>query len=810
MGRELALVSLILVFALPAVSGPAAGALQASATPKASGPAADLNAAVAAGSSGWLTYHDASNRSGYTGSLPEIGTPYVSWSSRVGGPVFAEPLYYDGETYVATENDSVYALSSTSGAVSWSVHLATPALSHSPTYSCDGGSPSITPLIGITGTPVIDPSTSTLYVVALNAGAGFTLFAIDTASGQVRWSSPVTASGFVFTGEEQRGALALADGFVYVPFGSYSWSCTPAFGWLIGISADGNGTSYSFRVDTQSEGDVWEPEGVTVDSAGFLYVATGNSYYNATYNYADSVLKFTPQLRMVGYFAPSDWAHNGPADLDQDTTGVTLLPGNLAFSIGKSGVGFLLNASDLGGVGGQLYSVAVCRTPAQGWPYGAWGSTSYYDGVIYVPCNTGLVALSLHGGSSPSFTALWNYTGIYAGPAIIAAGAVWTVAIPGGTLYALSPATGAVLYETALSAVEHFTTPSAGGGFVYVAANETIYAISPSSSSSTTSSLTVASQDTAGGTITGYYVTLYDSSMRTVGTGFTPADFTLDDGQTYAVQADGYGGCAFDHWADTGSTSSQRTISISEDAQITAVYDCSTTSSVTVDSVNQDGAAITGYRTVLYGSGGSQLGEGFTPSTFTTSAGETYGVKTESYGSCAFVRWSDGVTSDPRSFTATPAASAFTAVYDCSTASSVTVDSVNQDGQTISGYRTALYGADGSVVAQGFTPTAFTTTVGQAYQMGAESYGSCAFVRWSDGVTSDPRPFTASGSARSFTAVYDCTAPAAPGIDVGSAAHVGPSVVPAFPSPGATGGAPGVADAASSPPPLPPRTDLPG
>ena len=470
MGHELALVGLVLLFALPMVSGPAAGALQTSGTPKASGPEGDLNVSSAAGSSGWLTYHDAGNRSGYTGSLPEIGSPSVSWSSRVDGPVYAEPLYYDGETYIATENDSVYALSSTSGAVSWSAHLATPALSHSSTYSCNGGAPTITPLIGITGTPVIDPSTSTLYVVALNAGAGFTLFALDTSSGHVRWSSPVAASGFAFTGEEQRGALALANGFVYVPFGSYSWSCTPSFGWLIGVSANGNGTSYSFRVDTQSEGDIWAPEGVTVGASGVLYVATGNSYYNATYNYADSVIELTPHLSVLSYFAPSDWAMLGPADLDQDTTGVTLLPGNLAFSIGKIGVGYLLNSSDLGGVGGQLFNATVCNG-------GAWGSTAYAAGVVYVPCASGLHALSIKGGTHPSFVSLWNRTGFFAGPPVIAAGAVWTLNIYNGTLFALNPQTGATIAKIGLGSVVHFATPSIGGGLVIVAANETVYGL---------------------------------------------------------------------------------------------------------------------------------------------------------------------------------------------------------------------------------------------------------------------------------------------------------------------------------------------
>ncbi len=194
----------------------------------------------------------------------------------------------------------------------------------------------------------------------------------------------------------------------------------------------------------------------------------------------------------------------------------------------------------------------------------------------------------------------------------------------------------------------------------------------------------------------------------------------------------------------------------------TAYYTAiASTSQVNVDSVNTSGATITGYRTVLYSASGSIVAEGFTPSTFTVNAGQTYGVRAESYGSCTFSKWSDGVTSDPRTFTATSSPITFTVVYNCGspTTSSVTINSVDQNGQTITGYRTVLYNSSGSIIDEGFTPSTFTVTAGAAYQARAESYGSCTFSKWSDGVTSDPRAFTASSSPVTFTAVYDCTSP---------------------------------------------------
>lgn len=186
-----------------------------------------------------------------------------------------------------------------------------------------------------------------------------------------------------------------------------------------------------------------------------------------------------------------------------------------------------------------------------------------------------------------------------------------------------------------------------------------------------------------------------------------------------------------------------------------AYISSSPTSSVTITSENSDGSTLTGFRTVLYASNGSIIAKGFTPNTFTVAVGQTYGVRAESYGSCNFVQWSDGVTSDPRTYTATSSAATFTAIYNCG-ASSVSVDSVNQDGSTITGFRTVLYASNGTILDKGFTPSTFTTTLGDSYGIRAESYGSCTFAEWSDGVTSDPRTFTASSSAAVFTAVYTC------------------------------------------------------
>ena len=294
----------------------------------------------------------------------------------------------------------------------------------------------------------------------------------------MRWSEPIAPSGFVFNVEEQRGALALANGLVYVPFGGYSWDCGIAFGWIAAFSSNGNGTQYSYKVPSEGEADIWAPEGLSVDSSGYVFAVTADSMATTPpFDYGEAVLKLSPHLSLSSYFGDSNWAYLNANDLDLGNTGATLLHGNLIFSIGKEGVGYLLNSSDLGGIGGQLYGAPVCGA-------GAWGGTAYGSGVVYVPCPDGIHALAVQAGTQPKFTSLWNSTGFFAGPPIIAGGAVWTFDIYNGTLFALNPNSGALITSISLGSVgfvEHFTTPSVGDGLLLFAANETIYALNPAS-----------------------------------------------------------------------------------------------------------------------------------------------------------------------------------------------------------------------------------------------------------------------------------------------------------------------------------------
>lgn len=163
---------------------------------------------------------------------------------------------------------------------------------------------------------------------------------------------------------------------------------------------------------------------------------------------------------------------------------------------------------------------------------------------------------------------------------------------------------------------------------------------------STTSQLTVNSQDSSGNTISGYFVELSQNGNQ-IATGFTPATFDLNNGEQYTVQVQDYGDFVFDHWFDTGSTDRNRQISTSSNTEITAVYRDITAppppgqSKISVKTVNSVGDEITGYYTTLW-QGGTMLQSCWSPCAFFVNNGATYQVAVADYGEETFVMWSDG------------------------------------------------------------------------------------------------------------------------------------------------------------------------
>jgi Carbohydrate binding module (family 6)/Fibronectin type III domain len=328
----------------------------------------------------YTTQHNDNMRSGdnlnetiLNQSNVNVSTFGMLFKESVDDQVYATPLYMpdltvNGAThnvvFVATVNNTVYAFDADKGGTAlWSRNFGTPT-NHTQVgqggFCGAGGYNDFQGNIGIVGTPVIDPSTDTMYFVAhtVNGGAHTqTLHAISILSGADRASNAsvvISGGGFNSMTNNQRPALTLANGTVYIAWSSYC-DVTPYNGIVMAYTASTLAQTAVFN-DTSSggangQGGIWQAgQGLNVDSAGNLYVMTGNGTWNGTSSYGESFVKLNPtNLTVEDYFTPSDYATLNGNDEDVGSAGGLLIPGtNLLVGGGKSAIFYLLNTNNMG------------------------------------------------------------------------------------------------------------------------------------------------------------------------------------------------------------------------------------------------------------------------------------------------------------------------------------------------------------------------------------------------------------------------------------------------------------------------------
>jgi outer membrane protein assembly factor BamB len=414
---------------------------------------------IVAADAPWPTYLGSAARFGVGFSSPALDSIKQAWSSSLDASLYAQPLLAFGHVFAATENDTVYSFDASTGALAWHQHLGEPISGGS--LPCGNIDPS-----GITSTPVIDPATATLYVVGFVQPGRHVLWALDTATGSIRWQRTIDPPALSPRVHQQRSALTLSKGRVYVPYGGLWGDCGDYRGWVVAASADGNGDLLSYRVKSSREGGIWAPGGATIDPAGNLYVAVGNAE-GPGFNYGNAVIRLTPDLVEQDYWAPSNWASLNASDTDVGSITPALLQDGLVFQAGKAGIGYLIHGSPMGGIGGEVFSARVCN----GLDYGA---VAYAPPFLYVPCRfIGVTALKL---GSNRFDIAWKVAGGGNTP-VVAGGWLWTIG--GTTLVQVALDSGAVQSRTPLPGAAAFATVSAGYGRLYVPAGSTLVAFGP-------------------------------------------------------------------------------------------------------------------------------------------------------------------------------------------------------------------------------------------------------------------------------------------------------------------------------------------
>jgi polyvinyl alcohol dehydrogenase (cytochrome) len=415
-------------------------------------------APAAVGAADWPTYHHDNARTGVAGQLAPLGTLRRAWQTQLDGAVYGQPLAIGDRIIAATEHNTVYALAAGDGHVLWSAPLGPPV----PGSDLPCGN--IDPL-GITGTAAYDQDSGLVFVVAETRGGQHTLAGVDLASGAVMLRRALPPPKGDEIAHQQRAALTVLNGWVYVAYGGLFGDCGNYVGSVAAAPTTGTGPLRSYAVPTTREGAIWATGGGVVHN-GRLFYTVGNGESTQDYDHSDSVLALTPELTLADSFSPALWAQDNASDLDLGSMSPAVL-GDRVLAVGKRGVGYLLDIARLGGIGGQLTRAPICQ---------AFGGTAVTGSTAYVACSDSMRAVDIDpaGGLKVRWTAAVPADG----SPVLGGGAVWVTDTDRGILYALDPASGTPRQQIDVGALPHFASPTLAADHVYLGTTSGVVAIS--------------------------------------------------------------------------------------------------------------------------------------------------------------------------------------------------------------------------------------------------------------------------------------------------------------------------------------------
>jgi len=464
-----------------------------------------------------LIYHGSADRSGnfivpgLTAERARGTHPDNGFQAKPSGHLYAQPLFWreagTSALFAATESNDVQALDAATGAQLWRRSLGPPVSRAA--LRCGNINP-----LGVTGTPVIDPATHALYVeAAVGAAPGLRhlVFGLSLKDGTPLPGWPVDTAevlkrqGQTFNARDQneRGALTILNGRLYVPFGGHFGDCGDYHGWVTGIGLRDLHAVVAWKTPARG-GGIWAPGGIATDGKS-LYVATGNTFAASTWMGGEAVIRLPPDLRPSAdrrdFFTPENWQALDARDADLGGTNPVLvdLPGNpghqvFILALGKDGHAYLLDRDNLWGIGGSLINQAVSprpiRTAPAAYPVGGAVFVAFQGSGARCPAGQGggLTVLKISGGDRPAMTTAWCAVLHGAGSPIVTTTdghsepIVWVLGAEGDNrLHAFKGETGEPLFagggrNEAMAGLHHFQTLIATEERLYVGADERIYA----------------------------------------------------------------------------------------------------------------------------------------------------------------------------------------------------------------------------------------------------------------------------------------------------------------------------------------------
>lgn len=435
------------------------------------------------------------------------------FTQPVDGFIVGQPLYLPGVNipnkglhnvvYVATMNDSVYAFdadSSTAPAL-WKTSLLPSGATAVPVnvQGCSGTTKYSQ--IGIVSTPVIDPSTSTIYVVSStyeNLKVIHRLHALDVTTGLERTGSPVVITGsylqngityhFVDTHQMNRPGLLLVNGNVYIAFGSPGCNGGDQ-GWIMAYNKTSLQPEGAF--DDEPGGRfaaVWQQgAGISADASGRIYAATGEGSFSAGVDLPVSVFKLwqnSSTLKLADWFTPYNWQALSTSDLDVNNA-VLILPTQPgthpyeAVAVGKEGTIYLVDRTNLGHFCTTCTTMDTNIVQELHKAVPNTGSPVYWNGALYFNGGSQVEVYKLNQGLLPA-TPTYSAGVREAGHLLISSngtadGIIWDLSVS-GVLWAMNTQTLSVIYTSLQAAngrdvvppIAHFATPIVADGKVFI------------------------------------------------------------------------------------------------------------------------------------------------------------------------------------------------------------------------------------------------------------------------------------------------------------------------------------------------------
>jgi hypothetical protein len=459
----------------------------------------------------------------------------------VDGYVYGHPLILDGVNFsgvtrvllIVTMNNSIYAFNANACTTNiWTVNLGS-------TYPTDSSAGWYGLGMGILCTPVIDTTTNVVYFTTVNSSGVWKLYALNIADGSTYHAAvtiSATASSVTFNSatQAQRPGLALANGNIYISFGSYgdlnTWK-----GWEMAYDKTSLAQTAAWvSTPTGTDGSIWlAGQAPAIDASGNIILATANGTYDGTTNWGDSFIKFNSSLTILDWATPANQSTLNASDIDLGMR--VLLTGAYIMGTGKDGRWWVLNAAAMGKLQGGGGNPAIAQVfqmdingcdPSMGAGCMYVGAT-FANNVLYSgPVGAKLSAYTWSGSAFTTTPAVQSSsTFAYPGatPSYSSNGSVssteilWATTVSSsaestpqaGTLRAFNPATMAEIYNSdtagagadALGIFVRFTPPVVINGRVYVGTSNSVVEYSLPDSAYVIPSNLVGGATVAGGQV---------------------------------------------------------------------------------------------------------------------------------------------------------------------------------------------------------------------------------------------------------------------------------------------------------------------